>query len=193
MPFGMAPSASSLITMSMRPLGSTRYTLQLSSRFSTPDPAGCPTFAFRRPCLVARTARRIGHSFVELSAVRRIGKPVAAVRMARDVVRRIQPLALERIGNHRDRSVVLVAHDAAARVLARQLAPLMIERVAVAVARRLAEHGDAPVILDPSHLPVVRNVAPDQILPLAVPGRSFAPHRRRSTTAESACCRPAAR
>ena len=160
----------------MRPLGSTRYTLQLSSRFSTPEPAGLPDLRVQPSLLVARTARRIGHPFVDLPAVRRIGKPVAAVRMTRDVVRRIQPLALERIGDHRDRSVVLVAHHAAAGMLARELASLMIERVAVAVARRLAEHGDAPVILDPSHLPVVRDVAPDQILPLAVPRRSFAPH-----------------
>ena len=156
-------------------------------------PCRLPDLRVQTSLLVARTARDIGHPFVDLSAVRRIGEPVAAVRMAGDVVRRVQPLALERIGDHRYRSVVLVAHDAAAGVLARQLAPLMIERVAVAVARRLAEDGDTAVILEPSHLPVVRDVAPDQILPLAVPGRSLAPHRRRSTAAESACCRRAAR
>src|SRR5918993_1884492 len=52
----------------------------------------------------------------------------------------------------------------------------MIKRVAVAVARWLTKDGNAPIILDPPHLPIVRDVAPDQVLPLAVPRRSFAPH-----------------
>ena len=99
--------------------------------------------------------------------------------MARDIVRRIEPLALIRIRDDGDRSVVLVSDDAAARVLARELTALMIERVAVAVARGLTEHGDLTIILEPPQLAVVRDVAPDQILPLSVPCGTFAPHAAR--------------
>src|SRR5687768_15023895 len=61
-------------------------------------------------------------------------------------------------------------------MLARELAPLMIERIAVAVAGWLAEHGDAAVVLQPSELAIVGDVAPDQILALTVPRRTLAPH-----------------
>src|SRR5262249_8996403 len=60
---------------------------------------------------------------------------------------------------------------------ARDLTSLKIERVAVAVVRRIPEHAHAPVIVQPTELPVVGDVAPDQILPLAVPGRPFGPER----------------
>ena len=50
MPFGNEPSASSLATMSIRPPGSTRYTLADNSRLIRPEPAGCPALAFKRPC-----------------------------------------------------------------------------------------------------------------------------------------------
>ena len=52
----------------------------------------------------------------------------------------------------------------------------MIERVAVAVVRRLAEHGDASVVLDVAELAVVRDVAPDEIASLRAPRRAFVPH-----------------
>ena len=94
-----------------------------------------------------------------------------------DVVRRIQPLALELVGDDRHRAVRLVAHDAAAAVLARELPAFVVERVAVAVAGRIAERRDAAVVFDPAHLDVVRNVAPHQIAPDAVPGRPFGPQR----------------
>ena len=48
-----------------------------------------------------------------LAAVRWIGEPVRAVRVRHDVVGRVEPLAVEAIGDHRDRAVVLVAHHAA--------------------------------------------------------------------------------
>ena len=133
-------------------------------------------FRVQTSLLVAGAAGYIGHPFIQLAAVRRIGKPVAAVLVTGDVVRRVQPLAVKRIGDHGNRTVVLVAHDPTARMFTGQLAALVIECVAVAVARRLAEHGDAAVVFDPAHLPVVGNVAPDQILALAVPRRPLAPH-----------------
>ena len=94
-----------------------------------------------------------------------------------DVVRRVQPLALKLLGDDGHRAVRLVADDTPAAVLARELAPLVVERVAVAVARRIAEHRHAAVLLDPSHLHVVRDVAPHQVAADAVPGRAFGPQR----------------
>src|SRR5262249_55760879 len=40
---------------------------------------------------------------------------------------------------------------------------------------RAAELADVPVLFEPAHLPVVGNVAPDQVLALATPGRPFRP------------------
>ena len=99
--------------------------------------------------------------------------------MRHDVVRRVQALALIVVGDQRDGPVVLVAHHAAGEVLARQLAALKIERVAVAVVRRHAEDRDAAVVLEPAHLPVVGNVAPDEITSLPAPRRPLRPQRAR--------------
>ena len=86
-----------------------------NSPFSTPDPAGWPALPFSRPGRIAQAARRVGHAFVQRGARRRIGEPIAAVLMARDVVRRIEVLALVEFGDHADRAVMFVAHDAARR------------------------------------------------------------------------------
>ena len=94
-----------------------------------------------------------------------------------DVVRRVQALALKLLGDDRHRAVRLVAHDAPAAVLARELPPFVVERVAVAVARRIAEHRHAAVVFDPAHLHVVGDVAPHQIAPDAVPRQAFGPQR----------------
>src|SRR5215471_7928598 len=65
--------------------------------------------------------------------------------------------------------------EAPAAMLAADLTALMIEGVAVAVVRRLAEHRDASVVFDVAKLAIVRDVAPDEIAPLAAPSRSFIP------------------
>src|SRR5207302_5769292 len=127
------------------------------------------------PLLIARTAGHVDLTLVQRSAVRRVGKPDAAILMHRDVVRRVQPLALIRIGDGGNRSVVLVTDDAARAVLARELATLEIKRVAVAVVRWRAEHRDPSVIVQIAHLTVVRDVAPHQVPALARPRRPLAP------------------
>ena len=86
-------------------------------------------------------------------------------------------LAVIVVGDHRDRAVELVAHDSPREMLAGDLAPLEVERVAVAVVRRRAEHTHVTVVLQPSHLPVVGNVAPDEITALRIPGRPLRPQR----------------
>src|SRR6185503_6259624 len=148
---------------------------QLALRLA--DARGLPDALSQRALRIARSARRIRHAFVELAAVRRIGEPIAAVGVRHHVVRRIQRLAVESIREHGDGAVVLVAHDAAQQVLARDLPALEIERVAVAVVRRRAKHRDAAIILEPAQLSVVRDVAPDEVAALARPRRPFGPQR----------------
>jgi hypothetical protein len=124
-----------------------------------------------------RKLARFGTTLIQTAAVRRIGEPVAAVRVGGNVVRRIQTLAFERLRERRHRSVVLVAHDAAHQVLARNLTALEVERVAVGVVRRRSKHRHALVVLEPAHLPVAGDVAPDEEAALAAPRRPLGPQR----------------
>jgi hypothetical protein len=72
---------------------------------------------------------------------------------------------------------MLIAHDAARQMLARDLPSLKVEGVAVAVVGRHAEDADVAVVFRPSHLTIVGNVAPHEIAALRVPGRAFRPER----------------
>src|SRR5689334_12195620 len=85
-------------------------------------------------------------------------------------------LALVGVGNHGDGAIVLIAHETPPAMLARDLAALMIEGVAVAVVRRRTEHGDAAIVLDVAELAVIGDIAPDEIAALRAPGRAFVPH-----------------
>src|SRR5712692_7853638 len=60
-------------------------------------------------------------------------------------------------------------------MLAGELPTLEVERVAVAVVRRIPEHADATVVLRPAHLAIVGDVAPYQIAPLRAPRRALGP------------------
>ena len=60
-------------------------------------------------------------------------------------------------------------------MFAGDLAAFVIERISVAEFGVAAECADVPVLLQPPQLPVIRDVAPDQILSLATPGRAFGP------------------
>src|SRR5437762_12462666 len=85
--------------------------------------------------------------------------------MNRNVVRRIQPFSFELIRNNGDRSIRLVAHHAPSAVFARKLPALVVEGVAVAVAGRIPKYRDASIILDLSHLHVVRDITPNKYPP----------------------------
>src|SRR5205085_861802 len=78
---------------------------------------------------IRRSAARVRGTLIQLSAIRRIGEPDAAVFVDRGIVWRIQPLALIRVRDDGDGSVVLVSHDAAHQVFARYLASLEVEGV----------------------------------------------------------------
>src|SRR5262245_46139218 len=139
------------------------------------DLQGLPEARLEPSRRVARSAGSVRCPFVELPAVGRIGEPVAAVRMRHDVVGGVEPLAVVLVRDQRDRSIVLVADHASGQVLARELAALEVESVAVAVVRRAPEDRHVTVVLEPAQLPIVGDVAPHQIPPLAVPGRPFRP------------------
>jgi len=62
-------------------------------------------------------------------------------------------------------------------MLAGELAALVVERIAVGVVGGTAEHADTAVILGPSHLPVVGNIAPHEEAPLRVPRRALGPQQ----------------
>src|SRR6516165_9998884 len=62
-------------------------------------------------------------------------------------------------------------------MLAANLPALEVERIAVAIVRRHAKNAHVTVVLEPSQLPVVGNVAPDEVAALRVPGRPLRPKR----------------
>src|SRR5262249_15789593 len=84
-------------------------------------------------------------------------------------------LPLPLIGQDGDGAVVLVADDAAVAVLEGNLAALEVEGIAIAVAGRLAHDADVAVVVEPAELHVVGDVAPDEVLADAAPGRPFRP------------------
>ena len=69
----------------------------------------------------------------------------------------------------------------------------MVERIAVAVVRRLPEHRDPVVVLDPTQLAVVRDVTPDEIAPLSAPRRSLVVHPSREEPMDPGVVHPKGR
>src|SRR5262249_44258926 len=112
---------------------------------------------------------------IATDAVCRVGEPDAAVRMDDDVVRRVQSLALKLFSDDRDGPIRFIANDAAAAMLAGELPSFEVERIAVAVAGRIAEGRNVAILFDPAHLHVVGNVAPYQVATDAVPRRTLGP------------------
>src|SRR5262249_24907751 len=72
--------------------------------------------------------------------------------------------------------------DSPAFMLAGDEPALPIARVAVGVVRGFAENGGGASLLIPPHDPVVRNVAPQQVAPVAEPHWTFGPAEAGSQT-----------
>src|SRR4029453_17653937 len=72
----------------------------------------------------------------------RIGEPDRAVGLHNDVVRRVQPLAVEGVHQHRDRSVIFGAGDTGPAMLAGNEPSLTVAGVAIGEVGRLAEDAD---------------------------------------------------
>src|SRR5205814_1994941 len=120
--------------------------------------------------------RHYASAFVDSGdAVTGIGEPDTAIGMHDDVVRRVETFALELVGYYSNRAVVLIAGYAPRAMLAGELAAFVVESVAVAVVRCLAIFADVAILLEPAHLPVVGDVAPDKVVALAAPRRAFSP------------------
>jgi len=85
--------------------------------------------------------------------------------MRRQIVGGIERFAVELIGDHRHRPVMLPAHHAAVVILCRYLPPLEIERIAVAVPGRFAEWRDPLIVPVETILRVAGYVAEYQIVP----------------------------
>src|SRR6185312_7773040 len=94
-----------------------------------------------------------------------------------DIVWRVEALTLEIVGDDLDRPVMLPTHDAAIEILARKLAALEIERVAVGVVRRPAKRDDPLGVPQIAVLGVAGDVAEHEVLALARPGRTLRPLR----------------
>ena len=125
---------------------------------------------------VGLLGRRLETFPVAEDAEWRIGEPDRVVRLHHDVVRRIETLALETVGEHGDLAVLLGARDAARhRVLAGDEASLPVAGVAVGEIGRAAEHRDAAVLFVVLHDPVVGDVAPQQISAIREIGGPFRP------------------
>jgi len=112
-------------------------------------------------------------------AIRRIGEPHAPIGMRDKVVRRVERLALILIRQHRHGPVRLPAHHPPEEVLARELPPLEIERIAVAMPRGRTERRDLATLPDVAELRVSLHVAEYDVLPLPRPGRPFRPGETR--------------
>ena len=108
--------------------------------------------------------------------VRRIGEPDRAVGRHDDVVRGVEPLALEPIHDRRPRPVRLVARHASRAVLAGEDPPVMIERVAVREIGRPDELRGA-VGLRPAAHDVAPDVAPDDGIVVGQVDRALGPDR----------------
>ena len=108
-------------------------------------------------------------------AVARVGEPDRAVGGHHHVVRRVQLLALEAVDEDGDRAVGLGAGHPARVVLAGDEPALAVARVAVRVVRGRAEDADVPVLLEPAHHAVVRDVAPQQVAAVAEVDRALGP------------------
>src|SRR3954447_5987703 len=87
-----------------------------------------------------------------------IAEPDRVVGFDDDIVGAGQPLALEAVGEQRDRAVVFGAGQVLGVVLAGDQPSLAVAGVAVGVVRRLAEHADRTGLLIPAHDAVIGDV-----------------------------------
>src|SRR5262249_7196264 len=99
--------------------------------------------------------------------VARIGEPDAAIARDGNIVWRVQRFALEPVDQHGDRAVEFSACDTLRIMLAGNQPALVIAGIAVGVVRWAAEHRQVPVVFQPAHHAVVRNVAENQISAVA--------------------------
>ena len=112
------------------------------------------------------------------AAVAGIGEPDRAIALVHYcVVWCVERFTVEARREDGFGSVVFESNHPAVAVLAGNLAALIVERVAVAIAAGFAEEGHPVVVLDPAHLQIVWNVAENKVAPDAVPSAALGPKR----------------
>ena len=109
------------------------------------------------------------------AAVAGIGKPNAAIRMHHCIIRGVELFAAKFVSQNGNLAVVLVTHHTAVTVLAGNLAAFIVKRVSIAVAAGMAKLADMAIFLQPAHLDIVRNIAPQKIFPHTIPRRPLGP------------------
>src|SRR6266571_7844521 len=95
--------------------------------------------------------------------------------MGRRIVGRVEPLTIPGVRQNSRSTIMVVAHHAPVAVLHGDLATLEVPDIAIAVTRRLAEHADMPIVVEPAQLAVVGDVAEDQEIADGVPRRALRP------------------
>ena len=144
----------------------------LLHRTDQPD-AGMADARIAQAARIGGTVSIIRMAFGQVGAEQRIGEPDAAIPMRRDIVGRVQRLAVERIGDDGHRAVQLPAHHAAEIILRRKLTALEVKRIAVGGEGGLAHHRHLAVVPQIAIERVFLHVAEDQIEAHSGPGRAF--------------------
>src|SRR5262249_47258457 len=135
----------------------------------------CPP-AFIEPVDVGRQFLRVDDpGIVAGDAVDGIGEPDRVVGFHHDIVRRVEPLLLEPVDQHRDRSVVFRARNPSPGVLAGEEPALPIARKTVGLVRQFAKDADLPGLLIPTGDAIERGIGPQEIAAIAEPDRSLGP------------------
>ena len=135
--------------------------------------AGIADIGIAHAAAIHRPVAVVGMAFRQIAAELRIGEPDAAVLVRRQVVGRIERLAVVIVGEDGHRAIGFPAHHAAEEILGGKLAALEIEAVAVGGEGRPAEDGDLAGLPDIAIERVVLDVAEDGVLAQARPGRAF--------------------
>ena len=116
---------------------------------------------------------RLGSLVIRHDPIMRIAEPDRSVRRNNDVVRTVESLALEPVGDNSQRPVPFRAGYPTRSMFATDEPPLEITGVTVGVVRRLAIGAHA--ILAPANDPVVGNVGEQEAAGIAEPHRPFRP------------------
>ena len=104
------------------------------------------------------------------------------------VIRGIELLAPETIGQNRYLPIMFVPDDSPVPMFAGELPALKIKSVSVTVSTWFSKIVNPAIILNPSQLTVIGNVAPNQILSYPIPCRSLRPKHVRTCVYSSNGC-----
>ena len=117
---------------------------------------------------------------VHQTAITGIRKPNPPVRMHHDVIGRVEFLPAKTIGQDGRLAITFIPDDSPVPMFAGKLPPLEVKGVSIAVSTGLSKVVHPAIVLNPSQLAIIGNVAPDQVLSYAVPSRPLGPKHVRT-------------